>query len=124
MDVNSINISTIPNKKKGKCFECRIEGHWAKDCFKKNISGASSSSKPWKKQGYQKKKSFKKPYGKDHKGKGRKWNKRIREVGIEEDPENEEGIDERELQVRGIVSNMDDETKKHFYEALQDEDFQ
>ena len=127
MDVDRVNINAIPMKKKGKCFECRIEGHWAKDCFKKNINGASSSYKLWKGQGHQRKTPFKKSYGKDHyKSKGRKWNKRIREAGIKEDPESEdeEEINNKGLQVRGIVSNMDNETKKHFYKALKEEDFQ
>jgi len=47
MDIDQIKMigsNTSGTKPKGACFRCRKEGHWAKDCYVKQISGTSQST--------------------------------------------------------------------------------
>src|SRR6266568_8165873 len=48
-EATSISTDQEVKKKKGKCFECGIQGHWAKDCLER-ITALKPDKKKWEKK--------------------------------------------------------------------------
>ena len=130
MDVDAIvleiaNIMGNRKGKKGKCYRCERDGHFAKECF----ATTKADGTPIKDKGAPRpKKKGKRAFKPKGKGKGKA--KYIRAADADSDEEEEEGTDHEEESeedekdhleinaVQRIVQNMDDDTQKQFKKAL------
>src|ERR1700759_4273737 len=116
MDVDAIaleiaNLTSNGKGKKGKCYRCDRDGHFAKECF----ATTKADGTPIKEKGAPKpkrkgKRSFK------PKGKGKGKTKFIRSEDAESEEDEKEHLEINAVQ--RIVQNMDDDTRKQFKKAL------
>src|SRR6201994_707256 len=122
MDVDAIaleiaNITGNGKGKKGKCYCCEREGHFAKECF----ATTKADGTPIKEKGAQRPKKKGKCAFKP-KGKGKGKTRFIRAADAETDQEEESESDEKDQleinAVQRIIQNMDDDTQKQFKKAL------
>src|SRR6201994_3707337 len=129
MDVDAIaleiaNITGNGKGKKGKCYRCERDGHFAKECF----ATTKADGTPIKDKGAQRpKKKGKHTFKAKGKGKGKAKYIRAAEADSDEevmDQEEEEESEEDKKDhleinaVQRIVQNMDDDTRKQFKKAL------
>ena len=129
MDVDAIaleiaNITGNGKGKKGKCYCCEREGHFAKECF----ATTKADGMPVKEKGVPRPKKKGKCTFKA-KGKGKGKTRFIRAADADSDEEEAETDQEEESEcdekdqieinaVQRIVQNMDDDTRKQFKKAL------
>src|SRR6201994_4279223 len=93
LEIGLANIGTSSNKK-GKCYRCDREGHWAKECFATTKEDGSPVQQRRGKKG--------KGKGTNKKGKGKKGFKRRKPSYIrlcQEEEENEEE-EEEEIEIK------------------------
>src|ERR1700759_2793449 len=129
MDVDAIaleiaNITNNGKGKKGKCYRCDREGHFAKECF----AMTKADGTPIKEKGAPRPKRKGKCTFKAR-GKGKGKTRFIRAADADSDEEEMETDQEEESEcnekdqleintVQRIVQNMDDDTQKQFKKAL------
>src|ERR1700760_762388 len=99
MAINLAEFKGKDKKKKGKCFKCNQEGHWAEDCYAKTAVATTSKGGNYKGKGkFNSKKNWK--------GKGKKcWVRSMEGEEVEEDDEDNE--DQEEFDINFIDSIRD-----------------
>ena len=124
LEIGLANIGT--SSKKGKCYRCDREGHWAKECFATTKEDGSPVQQKKGRKG--------KGKGPNKKGKGKKGFKKrkpsyirsCQEEGSEEEEEEGEEVEieeeeENELEINRIhqlVKNMNPEVRTQLKKAL------
>ena len=123
MSINSAEFKGKNKKKKGKCFKCNREGHWAEDCYAKTAVATTSKEGKYKGKGkFNNKKNWK--------GKGKKRWVRVMEGEEEvEEEEDDDDEDQEEIDInfvdnmRSTLSHMSTAQRNDFFNAMQ-KDFQ